>query len=90
MATINLSEATQERLHKMASLHGMDMDTFAESILSTSLEAQAEEFQETCAAIARGLAEIETGDTISFEDYVAQTRAARDARKAKESIGTGK
>lgn len=38
------------------------------------------DFEEACAAIARSVAQIETGETVSLEDCVARSAAKRAAR----------
>jgi predicted transcriptional regulator len=78
---ITLSPEIEERIQKAAALRGLDANTYAVSLLTASLEDDHEEFKDACRGIAAGIADMEAGRTVSFEEYRAERRAAREARR---------
>lgn len=79
--TITLSPQTETLLREQAAALGKDADTLANSLLQNALEDAARDFEESCAAIAEGFADIEAGQTVSLEEARAQFEARRAERR---------
>jgi|GEM_PF-6478229 predicted transcriptional regulator len=86
MSTILLTDEIQKRLHHAAALRGLDVQAYTTALVEASLEADLQEFEDTCAAIARGLSQAESGNLLAWESLSEERRLAREARrKARES-----
>jgi predicted transcriptional regulator len=83
--TITLSPQTETLLQEQAERLGQDATTLADTLLQRALEDAARDFEESCAAIAEGFADIEAGRTVSLEEARAQFEASgpNDASGAK-------
>ena len=79
--TITIAPQTEAKLKEMASREGRDVNTMADALLATVLEATDRDFEGSCEAITEALA----GDCkhdIPFEVYRAQFEAEREAANA--------
>jgi len=79
--TITLSPQTETMLKEQAGRLGQDADAYAAALLQDVLEEAARDFEESCAAIAESLADIEAGRTYSLEEVRAQFEAEREERR---------
>ncbi len=80
--TITISPQTEAMLQEQSGRFGQDTDTLADSLLQRALEDAARDYEETCEAIAEGLADMEAGRTVSFEEVRAQWEAQKAARRS--------
>lgn len=80
--TITISPQTEAMLQEQSGRFGQDTDTLADSLLQQALEDAARDYEETCEAIAEGLADMEAGRTVSFEEVRAQWEAQKAARQS--------
>jgi len=80
--TITISPQTEAMLQEQSGRFGQDTDTLADSLLQQALEDAARDYEETCEAIAEGLADMEAGRTVSFEEVRAQWEAQKAARRS--------
>ena len=80
--TITLSSTTEALLQEQAGRFGQDRDMLADSLLQQALEDAARDYEETCEAIAEGLADMEAGRTVSLEEVRAQWEAQKAARRS--------
>ena len=78
--TLTLSSKTGTLLQQQAGLLGEEPNSLADALLQLALEESARDYEETCQAIAEGLAEAEAGRTVSFEEAWAGREARRAAR----------
>lgn len=69
---VNISPQTQALLQEQAGRLGQKEDALADELLLSALHAVSADYEETCQAITEGLADIEAGRTVSFEDARAQ------------------
>ena len=76
--TITLSQQTGMLLQEMAQLWDWDAEELAEALLLEALEARQQEYEKSCQAIAEGLADLDAGRTVSFEE----AWVGREARRA--------
>lgn len=88
--TLELSPESEARLRKNAARHGKDVAdyllTLAENdppIDLTEFRDQAD-FEDSVAAIREGLADLDAGRTISFEEMFAKLEADLDARSRQQ------
>lgn len=81
MATITLSPELSERIEKAAAARGQDTNAYAAALMAASLDADLRDFEDACAGIARGLAQARAGQTIDGDAYLAERKAAREARR---------
>jgi hypothetical protein len=81
MANITLSPRLSELVEKAAAMRGLDAETYATTLIEASLSAEAREFEEACAGIARGLAQAQAGQLIPWEELKEERAAAREARR---------
>jgi predicted transcriptional regulator len=79
--TLTLSPQTETLLQEQAGLLGQEATELADALLLDALEAARQDYEETCQAIAEGLAQVETGQTVSFEEAWAGREARRAARR---------
>ncbi len=79
--TITLSPQTETLLKAQADRLGQDLDAYADLLLQSVLEEDARDFEESCAAIAESLADIEAGRTYSLEEVRAQFETEREERR---------
>ena len=84
--TLTLSPQTETLLQKQAGLRGQEAQDFADALLLDALEADELDYEETCQAIAEGLADIDAGRTISFEEVRGRWEAEKAARRSKVSV----
>lgn len=84
--TVSISSQTQELLREQAGRLGEKPDALADTLLLEALRASREEYEETCRAITEGLADIDAGRTVSFED----ARARWEQQKATRTQGVQK
>lgn len=70
--TATLSLKTEALLREMAQLWNWDVEELANALLLEALETAKVDYEETCQAIAEGLAEVDAGRTIPFEEVLAQ------------------
>ena len=80
--TVTLSPHTGALLQEQSGRFGQDTDTLADALLQQALEDAARDYEETCQAIAEGLAQVEAGQTISFEEVRAQWEADKAVRRS--------
>ena len=80
--TITLSPQTEALLKEQAGRLGEDAGTLADTLLQSALEEAARDFEETGQAIAEGLADVEAGRTVPFEQILAEWEADKAARRA--------
>lgn len=80
--TVTLSPITEALLQEQAGRFGQDRDTLADSLLQQALEEAARDYEETCQAIAEGLADMEAGRTVPFAEVRAQWEAQKAARRS--------
>jgi hypothetical protein len=64
---IRISVQTQTLLQEQAGRLGQKEDALADALLLSALRAASADYEETCQAIAEGLADISAGRTVSFE-----------------------
>ena len=83
--TVTLSPQTGALLQEQSGRFGQDADTLADTLLQ-----QARDYEETCQAIAEGLADMEAGRTVSFEEVQAQWEAKKVARCSGAEVTTRK
>ena len=69
--TLTLRPETEARLREQAERLGQDVDSLADALLKDALEEAAREYDETCRAIEEGLADLEAGRTVSFDEVRA-------------------
>ncbi len=83
---VTISPQTQALLQEQAGRLGQKADLLADTLLLSALRTVSEDYEETCQAIAEGLADIEAGRTVSFEDARAQWEQQKASRtlRAKE------
>ena len=86
---LTLSPQTGALLQEHARLLGQEATELADALLSDALEAARQDYEETCQAIAEGLAQAEAGQTVSFEEAWAGREARRAKRHANLSKRTG-
>jgi predicted transcriptional regulator len=79
MNRINLPPEITERVEKAAAQRGLTADAYAAFLMQASLGADQAEFEDSCQAIAEGIADMEAGRMISLEDFIAERRAERTA-----------
>ena len=77
--TVTLSPQTEALLHEQSGRFGTD--TLADALLQQALEDEAMDYEETCQAIAEGLADMDAGRTIPFEEVRAQWEAEKAWRE---------
>ena len=77
---IHISPKTQELLQKQAGRLGQEENALADALLWSMLQAVSGEHEETCQAIAEGLADVDAGRTVSFEEARAQWEQQKAAR----------
>ncbi len=80
--TVTLSPQTGALLQEQSGRFGQDTDTLADSLLQQALEDAARDYEETCQAIAEGLADMEAGRTVPFEEVRARWEAEKAARRS--------
>lgn len=80
--TITISPRTGAMLQEQSGHFGQDTDTLADALLQKALEDAARDYEETCQAIAEGLAAMEAGRTVPFEEVRAQWEAQKAARRS--------
>lgn len=85
--TVTLSPRTETLLQEQSGRFGQDTDTLADTLLQQALEDAARDYEETCQAIADGLAQVEAGQTVSFEEVRAQWKAEKAARRSGATAG---
>ena len=79
--TLTLSPQTETLLQEHAELTGQEAGELADALLRDALEAARLDYEETCQAIAEGLADMDAGRTIPFEEAWAGREARRAARQ---------
>ncbi len=83
--TLDFPPEVEARLRALADARGQDLNTYAVAVLTQvadRAQADARDFEESCAAIAEALAEIEAGDPgASLEECRAEWEAQKAARK---------
>ncbi len=77
---VNISPQTQELLREQAGRLGQKEDALADELLLSALREVSADYEETCQAIAEGLADIDAGNTVSFEEARAQWEQQKAAR----------
>lgn len=65
--TVTLRPQTQALLQEQAGCLGQKADALADALLLSALRTAREDYEETCQAIAEGLADVEAGRTVPFE-----------------------
>ncbi len=85
---ITLAPQTETKLRELADREGQDVTALVDMLLAASVEAAERDFEEACAAIASSLASDPKLD-ISIEDYQAQFKMQREARRRSQSGRTG-
>ena len=80
--TVTLSPQTGALLQEQSGRFGQDTDVLADALLQQALEDAARDYEETCQEIAEGLADMEAGRTVSFEEVRAQWEAQKAARRS--------
>lgn len=83
--TIIISSQTEVLLREQARRAGQDAHTLADTLLHSALEEAARDFEETCQAIAEGLADVEAGRTVPFEQVLAEWEADKAARRQQKA-----
>ena len=78
--TITISPKTEILLKEQAARAGQDTNSLADKLLTELLEAEANDFEETCAGIEEGLADAEAGRVTSLEQVVAEVQERRRKR----------
>jgi predicted transcriptional regulator len=73
--TITISHELETRLRERATQEGQDVDTLAETLLSTALNWEAQERAEAIEGIQRGLAAGVAGRVRPAEEVFAERRA---------------
>ena len=79
--TITISPQTETMLKEQAGRTGQNADLLADAMLQEMLLESAHDFEEACAAISEALAS-DPADDISLDEYRAQFKADRAARRA--------
>ena len=82
--TITLALQTETKLREWADREGQDVTALVDMLLAASVEAAERDFEEACAAIASSLTSDPQLD-ISIEDYQAQFKMQREARRLNHS-----
>ncbi len=85
--TVTLSPRTETLLQEQSGRFGQDTDMLADTLLQQALEDAARDYEETCQAIADGFAQVEAGQTVSFEEVRAQWEAEKAARRSGATAG---
>jgi predicted transcriptional regulator len=80
--TVTLSPRTETLLQEQSGRFGQDKDTLADMLLQQALEEATLDYEETCQAIAEGLADMEACRTVSFEEVRAKWEAQKAARRS--------
>lgn len=80
--TLTLSPQTETLLQEHAGLLGQEATGLADALLLDALEAARQDYEETCQAIAEGLAQVEAGQTVSFKEAWEGREARRAARRS--------
>ena len=83
--TVTIARETESRLREEAERTGQDVDALADALLLEALAQASRDYEETCAAIAEGLADLEAGRTVSFEEARAAWEAQKVVRREKVS-----
>ena len=78
--TVTLSPQTETLLQEQAKLYGEKAWELVDTLVLEALEARRQDYEETCRAIAEGLADMDAGRTVSFEEAWAGREARRAAR----------
>ncbi len=77
---VTLSPQTQALLQEQAGRLGQKAEALADTLLLSALQTINADYEETCQAIAEGLADIEAGRTVSFEEVRAQWEQEKAGR----------
>lgn len=77
---VTLSPQTQALLQEQAGRLGQKADALADALLLSALRTVSADYEETCQAIAEGLADIDAGRTVSFEEARAQWERQKASR----------
>ena len=77
---VTISPQTQALLKEQAGRLGQKADSLADALLLNALRTVSADHEETCQAIAEGLADIDAGRTISFEDARVQWEQQKVSR----------
>ena len=83
--TVTLSPQTETLLQEQAGLLGEEARELVDTLVLEALEARRQEYEETCQAIAEGLADMDAGRTIPFEEVRAKWESEKASRRS--SIG---
>ena len=83
--TVILSPQVETLVREHAVLLGEEARELVDALVLEALEARRQEYEETCQAIAEGLADMDAGRTISFEEVRAKWEAEKAGRRS--SIG---
>ncbi|MEM8642882.1 MAG: hypothetical protein AAGG51_29305 [Cyanobacteria bacterium P01_G01_bin.54] len=70
--TITLDPSTEAQLRAKAQNQGQDINTLAAQLLTALLNWEEQETQAAIAGIQHGLDDFESGNFLSFDDFVAE------------------
>lgn len=82
---ITISPEVETMLRSQAEREGQNAGAYANALLLDVLEEAERDFEDACAAIAEGLADIEGKRDVPFEEVRAQFEAEREARRRKRA-----
>ena len=85
--TITLTPHTETLLKEQAGRLGQDTETLTEMLLRTALEEADRDFQQTCQAIADGLADVQAGRTLPYEQVLSEWEADKTSHHRDGAIG---
>lgn len=86
--TVNISAQTQALLREQAERTGEREDALADTLLLQALQAAGADYEQTCHAIAAGLADVDAGRTVSWEEARALWERRKAARAAEAPLPT--
>ena len=78
---IELSNEDYARLQALATRQEEAANALASRAVRTHIQEADRDFEETCAAIAEGLADLEAGRHIPWEQFVAEFDARHESRR---------
>lgn len=78
--TITIGPKAETLLKEQAARAGQDMNSLADRLLVELLEAEARDYEEMCAGVIEGLADVEAGRITPLEKVIAEVQERRSQR----------
>lgn len=79
---MTISDIAIARLADAAAQRNMDAEELLIALLDEQERVEKQDYEETCAALTEGFAELEAGLGRPLEEYMAESRARWAARRA--------